>query len=102
MLDPGSSISIVSRALADSLEGIIVVKTHTIAKVANGQPLNLLGQCQIPLKIGSSQLSVRFHVAEDLDVPCLIGLDFLEQVPCIIDLVSRRLVFVPTGAVRVN
>ena len=100
VLDPGSSISIVSRVLADSLDGIVVSKTHTVARLANGQPLSLLGQCQIPLKIGNCQLSVRFYVSEDLDVPCLVGLNFLEQVPCIIDLVSRRLVFVPDRAVR--
>ena len=79
VLDPGSSISIASRALADSLDGIVVSKTHTVVRVANGQPPCVLGQCQIPLKIENSQLSVRFYVAMDLNVPCLIGLNFLER-----------------------
>ena len=43
---------------------------------------------------------MRFQVSDSFDVPCLIGLDFLEQVPSVIDLVQRRLIFVPSNAVR--
>ena len=100
VLDPGSGISIMSKALCDSLPGVIISATHTVAKVANGDPLSLLGQCTVPLAIGRRQFSVRFQVSDSLDVPCLIGLDFLQQVPSVIDLVNRRLILIPSSAVR--
>lgn len=100
VLDPGSSISIMSKDLCDSLPGVSVADTLTMARVANGEPLSLLGQCTVPLTIGRRQFSARFQVSDSLDVPCLIGLDFLEQVPSVIDLVNRRLILVPAGAVR--
>ena len=100
VLDPGSSISIISKTLYDTLPDLTICESATVAKVANGEPLSLLGQCTIPLAIGRREFSVRFQVSDSLDVPCLVGLDFLEQVPSVIDLVNRRLIFVPSNAVR--
>ena len=89
-----------SKALCDTLPGITIRESSTVARVANGEPLALCGQCQIPIAIGRRQFSVRFQISDRLDVPCLVGLDFLEQVPSVIDLVNRRLIFVPADAVR--
>ena len=100
VLDPGSSISIMSKTLCDSLPSLTMSDTRTVARVANGEPLSLLGQCTAPVMIERRDFSIRFQISDNLDIPCLIGLDFLEQVPSVIDLVNRRLIIVPSDAVR--
>ena len=39
-------------------------------------------------------------VSEAADVPCLLGVDFLQHCPCVIDLRAKQLFITPTEAVR--
>ena len=40
------------------------------------------------------------YVSDSIDVQCILGLDFLRSVPCVIDLTNRRLVLVSGDSVR--
>ena len=40
------------------------------------------------------------YVSDSIDVPCIIGLDFLSAVPCVIDLTNSCLVLVSGDCVR--
>ena len=40
------------------------------------------------------------YVSDRIDVPCLLGLDFLQACPCVIDLTRRQLVLTPAESVR--
>ena len=59
---------------------------------ANGQQLNLLGQVELPLHIGSIHTNFPFLVASQLTQECLVGADFLSKFNCQLDLGAGVLV----------
>ncbi|KAL5517224.1 hypothetical protein EMCRGX_G002728 [Ephydatia muelleri] len=59
---------------------------------ANGQQLNLFGQVELPLHIGSIHTNFPVLVASQLTQECLFGADFLSQFNCQLDLGAGVLV----------
>ena len=51
-------------------------------------------------EVAGQQHVISLYVSESVDVPCLLGLDFLHAVPCVIDLLHRRLDLTPRESVR--
>ena len=101
LLDTGSTISIINKAIFDVLPNATVSMTATRARTAAQEQLPLLGRTVLAVQIGRVQKSVPFYVPDVIDVPCLFGVDFLQHVqPCVIGLQRKCLSFVPSEAVR--
>ena len=100
LLDTGSSMSIINRSMYEKLSGIILQPTSTKAKTASQSDLPLLGRISVPLQVANQTHIVNLYVSEAIDVPCILGLDFMSAVPCVIDLSGRRLVLVSGESVR--
>ena len=86
LLDTGSTISILHQSLFDSFTGVKLFKTSTQARTASKDPLPLSGRVTLKFELGGVTHMVPFYVSEVIDTPCLLGLDFLQHVPCVIDL----------------
>ena len=100
LLDTGSSINVINKSLLDVLPRVTLLKTATKAKTASQEELPLIGLVKVPVKIADQSHVVTFYVTESIDVPCLLGLDFLHVVPCVIDLSGRRLLLTEQNQVR--
>ena len=101
LLDTGSTISLISKAVFDILPNQPkLTKTATVAKTASRESLPLLGRTVLSFRVGSILASVPVYVSDRIDVPCLLGLDFLQACPCVIDFTHRRLVLTPAASVR--
>ena len=100
LLDTGSTISILHQSLFDSFTGVKLFKTSTQARTASKDPLPLSGRVTLKFELGGVTHMVPFYVSEAIDTPCLLGLDFLQHVPCVIDLRKRVLVVTPAESVR--
>ena len=101
LLDTGSTISIINKAVFDALPNASLSMTATRARTAAQDQLPLVGRTVLSVQIGRVQKTMPFYVSEVIDVPCLFGIDFLQHVqPCVIDLQRKCLSFVPTEAVR--
>ena len=79
---------------------VTLLKTATKAKTASQDELPLLGLVKVPVKIANQSHVVSFYVTDTIDVPCLLGLDFLRVVPCVIDLSGKRLLLTEQNHVR--
>ena len=100
LLDTGSSISLLHKSVFDALPNLTLKKTSVQARTASHSDLPLLGRTVVPVDIAGVQCTVPFFVSEATDVPCLLGVDFLQHCPCVIDLRSKQLFITPAEAVR--
>ena len=100
LLDTGSSISILHSSVFDALPNVTLKRTSVTAKTASQEDLPLLGRVVVPFQIGDATYPLPLFVSDAIDVPCLLGVDFLQHCPCVIDLSRRRLVMVPNVSVR--
>ena len=100
LLDTGSTISILHKSVVDSLSGVKIMRTNTQARTASSDPLPLTGRVNVQFELGGAAHVVPFFISEAIDIPCLLGLDFLKHVPCVIDLRKRMLLIAPTDSVR--
>ena len=100
LLDTGSSINVLNKSVLDALPRVTLLKTATKAKTASQDDLPLLGLVKVPVKIADQSHVVTFYVTDAIDVPCLLGLDFLRVAPCVIDLSGKRLILTEKDRVR--
>ena len=78
----------------------VLQRTATKAKTVSHGDLPLLGRAKVPVQIAKRTHFVYFYITENIDVACLLGLEFLQIVSCYIDLVGKRLVLVEQGHAR--
>ena len=100
LLDTGSSISLLHKTVFDAMPNLTLRKTSVQARTASLSELPLLGRTVVPIDIAGVKCTVPFFVSEATDVPCLLGVDFLQHCPCVIDLRSKQLFVTPTEVVR--
>lgn len=101
LLDTGSNISIVNQSVFDALPNRPPLRRTTVrAKTASQDDLPLSGRAALSFDFGGARTVVPVFVSESIDVPCLLGLDFLQVCPCVIDIRRSRLVLAPAAAVR--
>lgn len=100
LLDTGSSISILHSSVFGVLPNVNLKPTSVTAKTASNDELPLLGRIVVPFKVGGVTRPLPLFVSEAIDVPCLLGVDFLQYCPCVIDLSNKRLVLAPSASVR--
>ena len=100
LLDTGSSMNVLSRSVFDTLSDVPLHPTSTRAKTASQSDLPLAGRISVPLQVAGQTHVVSLFVSDSIDIPCILGLDFLRAVPCVIDLTNRRLVLASEGSVR--
>ena len=100
LLDTGSTINVLSKTVFDVLPNAALQRTATRARTVSHGDLPLLGRTKLPVEIAKRTHFVYFYVSDSIDVPCLLGLEFLQAVPCIIDLSQKRLVLIGDNYVR--
>ena len=101
LLDTGSNISIINQSVFDALpNGPPLRRTTVRAKTASQENLPLSGRTTLSFDFGGARAVVPVFVSDSIDVPCLLGLDFLQVCPCVIDVRRSRLVLAPPAAVR--
>lgn len=101
LLDTGSNISVINQDVLDMLPNAPKIrKTAVRAKTASQEELPLLGRVALCFHIGGMPVNIAVYVSDRIDVPCLLGLDFLQACPCVVDIRSRKLVLAPSASVR--
>lgn len=100
LLDTGSTISVIHKSVCDSLPHVKLYPTSTKARTVSQGDFPILGRVNVPFKIAGQEHVISFYVSESVDVPCLLGLDFLHVVPCVIDLPGKKLCLTPRESVR--
>ena len=100
LLDTGSTINVLNKAVFDVLPNAALQRTATRARTVSQGDLPLLGRTRVPVQIAGRVHFVYFYVSEIIDVPCLLGLEFLQVVPCVIDLPHKRLMLIDENHVR--
>ena len=97
LIDTGSGVTLIREDVwRDVLKGggygyHLKDLNHPVV-TANGQQLNLLGQVELPLHIGSIHTKFPVLVASQLTQECLIGADFFSKFNCQLDLGAGVLV----------
>ena len=92
ILDSGAAISVVDyKCVGEPYRNLIQTNRASAAVGANGHPLNVVGQVQMPVKLGEFEQEQTFTVARDLSVDCLLGADFLVRNGAILDCQVGRL-----------
>ena len=100
LLDTGSTISVIHKSVFDALPNVKLYPTSTRAKTVAQNELPIIGRVNVPFEVAGHQHVISLYVSESIDVPCLLGLDFLHAVPCVIDLPRKTLNLTPRESVR--
>ena len=94
MVDTGSSTTLLSTSTVYQLFGNLreVQSTDTSCNLTSvdGTPLDIKGKLNLQLNLGDLMFQHEFLVA-DIDLPGILGLDFLEQYDIVIKLSSGTL-----------
>ena len=99
-MDTGSTISVLHKSVLDTLPQVKLFPTSTKAKTIAQEDLPILGRVNVPFQVADQKHVISLYVSESVDVPCLLGLDFLHAVPCVIDLPRKKLNLTPRESVR--
>ena len=91
LFDTGSAISLIdSRYLclvrADQNKGPSIKLCG-----ANGTPLTNKGTYEVNIKVNGRLLKQHVHFIENLQVPCILGMDFMKQARITIDVSNKRI-----------
>ena len=89
-----------NKSVFDVFPNAALQRTTTRARTVSQGELPLMGRTRVPVQIAGRTHCVYFYVTESIDVPCLLGLEFLQVVPCVIDLSRKRLVLIEQNHVR--
>lgn len=100
LLDTGSTISVLHQSVLDLLPNVKLFPTSTKAKTANSGELPITGRVNVSFEAGGQRHVISVYVSDSTDVPCLLGLDFLQKVPCVIDLSRKLLMLTSSESVR--
>ena len=82
LIDTGAQKSCISAGVYQNLNNSTEISSDsgfTSFKGANGAPLQVLGTCYIQLTLGGQQFNHLFYVLASLDLPIILGADFLEE-----------------------
>ena len=82
------------------MPNVKICRTSTKARTAASGELPLTGRVNLTFEACGKQHVVSFYVSESIDVPVLLGIDFLRTVPCVIDLQQKRLTMAPSESIR--
>ena len=97
LLDTGAAVSLIRKDIWDSLEwGTDLTTWSSDAQLVgvDGSPLPVCGCIQMMLNLGGKmEYPVQIIVVESLTPGAILGLDFLRDNDCIIDIAERRLHF---------
>ena len=90
LLDTGSTISIVSTKIVHQCKGVITESRYKQLRTATGQVTPVLGCATFDITIGRYRGQCEMLVA-DIKDSCIIGLDFMQQYECTLDISGRVL-----------
>ena len=93
-IDNGSNISIVSpQTLKDiGLDQSNVQLVNNCLRTVTGQQMGMSGRILLKLALGGKEILQNFWVTE-ISENCILGLDFLEQQGCDLDIVNETMTF---------
>ena len=112
----GSIEGRVTRMLVDTGSAVMLVREDVISMVpsgkslttqvpansvvaANGEKLDIIGQCNLSIKVGVSAKDHPVLIAKNLNQECLLGADFLIKHGCIVDL-QQQILLTKEGPVQ--
>ena len=94
LVDTGSAVTVVRADLWESITGghpIELKPPEQPVVVADGKPLEQLGQASVLIQVGGVCTQQNVLVVQKLTQECLLGADFLKHHGCVIDLQRRHL-----------
>ena len=94
LVDTGSAVTVVRADLWESITGGHPIELKPPEKpvvVANGKPLEQLGQISVLVQVGGVCTQQNVLVVQELTQECLLGADFLKHHGCVINLQRHHL-----------
>ena len=94
LVDTGSAVTVVRADLWESITGghpIELKPPEQPVVVADGKPLEQLGQISVLIQVGGVCTQKNVLVVQELTQECLLGADFLKHHGCVIDLQRHHL-----------
>ena len=85
LVDTGASISCMSKEQADKLQIAVNKIDGVVAKAINGQFLDVAGVSDVSWKVSGIVCDVRFYIINKLNLPIILGQDFLSKYGVVID-----------------
>ena len=89
LVDTGSAVTLVREDVVRDVKFGNSLKLEVPANsvvAANGEKLDISGQCTMSIKVGALSQQHLVLVARNLNQECLLGADFLIKRGCIVDL----------------
>ena len=91
LFDTGSAISLVDSKYLNLVRAD-QVKGPTIKPCgANGTPLTNKGTYEVTIKVNGHMIQQHVHFIENLQVPCILGMDFMKRARITIDISNKRI-----------
>lgn len=87
LVDTWVAVSLISKEVLDNLDlcDQFLQKVSTELKTADGEPLQVYGQTELPLTFGDREFVISVIEAELGDLSGILGLDFLSENDVIFD-----------------
>jgi hypothetical protein len=96
MLDSGSSVLLMQQQALEGLKDIIEIPSKEIHLVtAAGAPMPVLQYVSVSMQLGDFKSTQPFLVVEDLIMPVILGMDFLQSHNLTIDFASSLVTITP-------
>ena len=95
LLDTGSAVTMCNSQLLKPLKGISTrqMKQNLDLRAANGEPLCIRDIRKAEVHLNGHQTPTEIIFVDNLQVPCILGMDYLNQAGILIDAGERRLLF---------
>ena len=95
LLDTGSAVTLIREDVWKELKlknrGYSLEAPVRAVVTANGEKLGLVGQCALVIKVGGLSAVHTVLIARSLTQECLLGIDFLSQHDCVLDMLQKVL-----------
>lgn len=92
LIDTGAAVNLLDKLVWEEIgKPNLEDYGERINSVKNNQPLNILGTTNIKMRFKEIVLDVKFVVSENLNQQCILGVPFLYEHDCIIELKKRRI-----------
>ncbi len=93
MLDSGAGVNCVQKSVIDKLGMGRKVKKdrRRVLRDAQGTDMKVVGELNLPMQIGDTQLHVHCVVVNSLPLPVILGIPFLEQTEATMDFKQKTL-----------
>ena len=95
LLDTGSAVTLCNSELLKPLNELSIrqMKRNLDLRAANGEPLCIRDIRKAEVHLNGHQTPTEIIFVDNLQVPCILGMDYLNQAGILIDAGERKLLF---------